>query len=41
MRSMKRVRWPSQIVWNCHIGGMENEEQRSDTELLLGARTSL
>ena len=30
----------SQIQWNCHIGGMSNEEQRSDTELLLESRTS-
>ena len=30
----------SQIAWNCHIGGMNSAEQRSDTELLLAARTS-
>lgn len=29
----------SQIAWNCHIGGMSSAEQRSDTELLLAART--
>ena len=35
--------WPfrsrSQIAWNCHIGGMNSAEQRSDNELLLAART--
>jgi RNA polymerase sigma factor (sigma-70 family) len=29
----------SQIAWNCHIGGMNSAEQRSDSELLLAART--
>jgi hypothetical protein len=30
----------SQIAWSCHMGGMSSAEQRSDTELLLAARTS-
>jgi RNA polymerase sigma factor (sigma-70 family) len=30
----------SQIAWICHIRRMKNREQRSDTELLLMARTS-